>query len=185
MALTPISGKSSFCTPEQFLRRFDFRTVGHLLADDGKRLTYDQVLASETLADLLEEASGEFEAALYRGGRYTAADLGALTDNGLEWVAGLVGGYAMWLIWERRPDRHDIMELPRRAQMSLEKMQDLATGHRILPFQEAADAGRVHHEVEPATVVIRRQLAPVIAGRFFGIRGNEMFPSPPPASPHF
>lgn len=178
MPLTSISGPAAYCTPEQMVTRYDTRTIGQYLSDDGVKLTADQVQASPILRSLLQEASGELEAALLRGGRYTAQDLGNLTNNGLEMLAGLVAGYAMFLIWDRRPGRFVDHQLPLRAQIAVDKLDKLATGERILPFQEAADAGRIHHEVEAAQRVYDRRLAPVIAQRFFGIRGNEMFPCP-------
>jgi hypothetical protein len=173
MALTPISGPAPYCTPTQLLRRYDFRSVGQYLADDGVKMTQDEVLASPILADLLREASGHLESALLRSGRYTPADLGALTNNGLEMVAGLVAGYTMFLVWARRPSRFLNDQLPLQAQLAMDKLQELATGHRVLPFQEAADAGRIHHDVEQPPVVFRRRLAAVIARPLFGLRGNE------------
>jgi hypothetical protein len=176
MALTSISGPVAYCTPQQMVHRYDARTIGQYLSDDGIKLTVDEVLASPILSELLQEASGELETALLRGGRYTPADLGNLTGNGLEMLAGMVAGYAMFLIWDRRPGRFSDHQLPLRAQIAVDKFQDLATGHRILPFQEAADAGRIHHEVEAARKVFDRRLCAVIAIRSFGLRGNEMFP---------
>lgn len=164
--------------------RFDFRPIGHLLSDDGKRLTEDEVKASPILFKLCQEASGQFESALYRGGRYTFQDLGNLTDNGLEMVIGLVAGYAMWLVWERRPDRHANMELPMRARLAAEQLDALATGQRILPFQEAADAGRIHHDRETPQPVFARGLSAVLAFRYFGKRGNEYWPSNFTPTPH-
>src|SRR5262252_940921 len=103
MPLTNISGPVAYCTPQQMVNRYDVRTIGQYLSDDGVKLTPDEVKASPILEELLMEASGELEGALLRGGRYTPADLGALTGNGLEMLAGLVAGYCMFLVWDRRP----------------------------------------------------------------------------------
>ena len=108
----------------------------------------------------------------FAGAATPPADLGALTDNGLEAGRGYRCRLHDVAYLGAPPDRTADRELPKRAVLALEKMQDLATGHRILPLQEAADAGRIHHEVESPRPVYQRRLAPVIAQRFFGTRAT-------------
>ncbi len=144
MTQTVISGASAYCTPQQFLDRYDLRTVGRLLSDDGKStLNQMQLLASPILASFLMEASGEVETVCLQGGRYTPADLAALagTNHGMT-LAGLVADLAMWRLWRRRPSKDD--KAPASVEDARDLLQRLGDGEAIFGFQETADAGVLH-----------------------------------------
>jgi len=172
MPLTPISGNSSYCTAAQFLQRYDWRTVGDYLSDQNQRITRPDQINNTILADLLSEASGEFEIRLMRGGRYAPGDIQSLQGNALQLVAGIVAGWTMFLIWSRRPGRFADHRLPLGAELALQKMEQLGTGELILPFQETADAGRISHYVENAQDVANRNGIIVQSRRLVGQRGD-------------
>lgn len=178
---TPIGGTSPYCTARQFLARADVRTVGDLLGDTGKRLTPDEVLASEVLAELLLESSGEFEAACFVGQRYALEDIQAIIDEdgaGAAMIAGMIAGVTLGKLFDRRPDRRAPAVQARTVEAAEQKMDALRHGERILPLREHAEAGRQHHTIDTPRDAEDRQLNTAIAKRFFGRRSSD-YPQPP------
>ena len=67
-----------YCTPAQLLQRYDARTIGQLVNDDGTSATVATLTSSSTgsvLYSHLQSASGKIEAALLASERYQLADL--------------------------------------------------------------------------------------------------------------
>jgi hypothetical protein len=153
----------------QLLSRVDVRFVQDLLADAGARLTPQEVSSSAVLLELLNEASGMVEAACFVSNRYTAADLAALTGGSRQFLVGLTGGLALWLLWERRPRKAD-EEPPLRARVALEQLQLLRDGQRIFGLQEHADAGLVASRLQTVLDEAARCGIGFRARRFFGVR---------------
>lgn len=179
MALTPAGALTPYCTVTDITNRADVRTLGDYLSDTGTRLTPAEVTTSGTsgvLYALMQEASGEFESRMMRGKRYQAADVAALltqAGNGAQLVAGIVAGWALLLVWQRRPTRFAADDMPLHARIAGEKMEALSDGEAILPFLEAEQAGLEAHHIEDETDVVQRNGAATIARRFYGTRGRD------------
>ena len=187
MALTPAGATTPYCTVQDILVRADYRTVGDYLgpssagANEGQRLTLAQITTSGTaggdLYKLMQEASGEFESRLSRGERYQAADIQAMVaqaGNGAQVIAGIVAGWTLLLVWQRRPTRFAADDMPLHARLAGEKMEALSSGEAILPFLEAEEAGLEAHHVEDESDVVTRNGAATIARRMFGKRGRDI-----------
>src|SRR5262245_52150821 len=87
-------------------------------------------------------ASGEVEMSCVAGGRYTVADLAALTGASLRALKGLVADRAHYHLTKRRyPDRK-IEDIPG-AVDSKETLDRLRLGEIIFGLQEVADAGQM------------------------------------------
>ena len=71
----------SYATPAQMLERFDARVIGDLVSDSDSQVSAAELLTDPILQAMLDDASGDIEAALLVGGRYTVADLSGLTGN--------------------------------------------------------------------------------------------------------
>ncbi len=179
MPLTPAGGTTPYCTVTDVLTRADVRTLGDYLSDTGTRLTPTEVTTSGTsgyLFSLMQEASGEFESRMMRGMRYQVADIDemiAQAGNGAQMIAGIVAGWALLLVWQRRPTRYAADDMPMSARLAGEKMEALSNGEAILPFLEAEQAGLEAHHIETETDVILRRGAATQARRFFGKRGRD------------
>lgn len=173
MSKTVISSTTAYSTPAHLLQRYDLRTVGRLLSDDGATtLTQAQILASTVLASFQLEASGRAEAACLRGGRYTAADLLALQTPtmtaGGELLAGLVDDLSMWRLWRRRPQKE--AQEPAAVKDAFAMLEELETGAMVFGFQETADAGRIEHaRMSPRQVIARNGVEQQMR-RYFGSR---------------
>lgn len=178
---TPVSGAAAYCTVAQFLQSYDVRTVGQLLSDTNVAYTVTDInnigsTANLTLLALLQKASGMLESACLLGNRYAPADLSGLTGNSAQFLAGLVADLAMWLLWNRRPDRKT--PIPAQASVALDWLESLRTGDRIFGTQEAMNAGEPEDVQEKVSDVQNRYGAVVIGRRFWGNRGNMLTPPP-------
>lgn len=171
---TPIGDTDPYATPQDVIAQCDVRTLGDFLSDTGDRLTPDEVADSDLLWSLLAQASGEVESALMVGGKYTLADLQALTGNSRQLLVNIVVGLALENVFDRRPDRQQPQVHGRKVERARERLQQLRQGERIFALQEQADAGRPDHEVETPAVVEARNLNTFIGRRFFGRRSNRI-----------
>src|SRR5262245_57392173 len=172
MAQTVISGAAPYATVDDFLLRWDERTVARLLSIDGTALSHAQILASPKLAAFLKEASGEVEAGCLAGERYTVADLVALagTNGGAE-LSGLVCDLAMWRLWDHRPDRQG--KPPERALNARKKLDRLRAGDLIFPLAGAADAGVLDHEYRSEADILQMNDSVTIQRRYRGMRARD------------
>ena len=193
MALTPAGGTSAYAQPSDLFFRYDIREIADYLSDTGARTggspnPNSTILATNAnLIGLLKEASGVFEASVMRSQRYQLVDIQAMLaqvdgsgqpGNGGQVIIGIVCGWAMFLLWQRRPTRYLQKELPVGAQQALEMMKALSSGEQILPFLEAEIAGLPEMQIESPSDVDARNLTTRIARRFFGTRQNQ-YPQPP------
>lgn len=147
----------AYASAADMVVRYDVRTLGDLLTDDGLRQTPAQVAASATLASLLSDASGEIDAALRVGQRYTAANLAALTGNSLALLKRITCQIAMRMIWERRPYLNEMQEVAREDSQdkSRRMLEKLRKGEAIFDIADVPDAGLPSHD-QPQLASIER-----------------------------
>lgn len=169
MAITPLSNADSYCPVGEALKRADQRLLCELCSDQGSAVAASSLLTNANLAAALLDASGDLEAALLVGGRYTPADLAALTGAALGKLYRLITRLAVCYLYERRPDLGDVPEVYQKAE---EHLEVLRTGKWIFGTVEHANAGRPSHEVERARQVEAREGLAVQAEAYFGRRTN-------------
>lgn len=120
----------------------DARHLGDLCSDDGTRVASGSLSGDAKITAALDAASGEIEAALLQGKRYTAADLAALTGNSLAYLKKLTCDIAFWILWDRkpayRPDEHSRQQAMETCAESLKKLR---TGEHIFNVTTVKDAG--------------------------------------------
>lgn len=92
----------AYATASDMTARYDARLIGDLLADDGTRVASGSISGNANLTAALDDASGEIEAALLMGGRYTTAQLSALTGNSAKHLVRITCDIAMAFLWGRR-----------------------------------------------------------------------------------
>ncbi len=156
MVQTPLTSAAPYCTPAALIEGRDRRQVADLCSDDGDgpRPTYRCLLDAGTppgqiLLASLSAASWDVESACVAGGRYTPADLQALTGVGRAGLVRLTAALAFWRLMQRR---HPATSSPKSvpgAEEAADTLERLRTGERVFPFQETADAG-VSGPVVPA-----------------------------------
>lgn len=94
---------SSYATPADFLQRYDWRDVGDLVSDSSEQISPNDQLTNPILLQILQDASGDVEAALLRAGRYKTTDLTGLTGNPLALLKRITCEIAIAYLFERRP----------------------------------------------------------------------------------
>lgn len=142
----------AYATPAQFLLRYDARTVGDLVSDNGQQVGQAELLDDPILEALLDSASGEIEAAILMGNRYTQTDLGNLTGNSLAFLQDLTCRVAYAKLWDRRPwanaERHAAA-----AEAADKVLERLRKGQYALNVADTLDAANVSNP-SPSRVVI-------------------------------
>lgn len=96
----------SFADVSDMIARYDARTLGDLVSDDGRSVGREDLIGNSYLQTLLFEATGEIKAAVLRSQRYTAEeleDLIAAAQDGAEYLKGLCCQLAFWKAWQRKP----------------------------------------------------------------------------------
>lgn len=94
---------AAYATAADLIARRDERFVGQLVTDHDEPLTTAEILVSDKIETALEDASGEVEAAMLAGKRYSVAELSGLTGNSLGLLKRIVCTIAIANLLERRP----------------------------------------------------------------------------------
>lgn len=125
---------------------YDWREIGDLISDSTETISaLDQVTAGNIyytrLGRLRDRAEGEVLSYLLTGGRYTEADIAALTGASKEILVGLICTFWMLYLLERKPlFRPDALEAKREETERLAKQ--LQSGANVLNIATAIDAGK-------------------------------------------
>lgn len=194
---TVISSHAAFATADDLVEYRDWRQVADLLSDDDTRpgggigskgACVAVVTDTSAGGRALRAASAEIEAACYRGGRYTRADLQRLlvditdADGGpakvvaRELLIQLTCDIAFWILTKRKKPDAD----PRRVAGVLEamaKLEALRLGEAVFPFYETTEAA--HTDIAPLDPNVDKtnyRLTPLsqIGFRVFGVRGRSL-----------
>lgn len=126
------------------LQRHDHRSLGNLCADDGARLSREQLLTDEVLQTSLLDATARIIGVLYPGGRYTADQLDQrLSAESRYWLKRLTCKLAYVYLWQRR-DMSAGNEVKYKALLeeAAEELEGLRTGKYVLEVAENIEAGR-------------------------------------------
>lgn len=127
-----------YASSSDMTNRFDSREIGDLLSDTG--VPVDDFSGSSKMTAALEDASGEVEAAVMVGKRYTAAELGALTGNSLGHLKRIVCDLAMRNLLARRPAYNpDLLKaFEERAKGHLDALRK---GENVFNIEDHKEAG--------------------------------------------
>jgi hypothetical protein len=127
--------------PADLIKRYDVRTLGDLVNDDGTQATPAELLSHDVVLTAIETAIGEMYASCLRGNRYTTTDLENLTGPSLAYAKHLVCKIAFWLIYERRP-LYDIDQYEIAKQAARGALDQLKRGETIFDVAAVESAGQ-------------------------------------------
>ncbi len=96
---------AAYATGDDLIARYDVDQVGDLATDEREELDRSEVPDHPNVAAALLDASGEIDAALLAGGRYTPEQLAGLTGNTANHLIRITCAVAMANLIERRPER--------------------------------------------------------------------------------
>lgn len=131
---------AAYANHDDMTNRFDAREIGDLLSDTGEPVDEGDFVSHPKLTAILEDASGEIEAALMVGGRYTAANLTSLTGNSLSHLKRITCELAMRDLLARRPayNPEKLKAFEERCQGHLKQLRH---GENVFNLADQKDAG--------------------------------------------
>lgn len=124
----------AYATSADLLLRKDQREVSDLVSDNGDPVAESALSADTKLTAALSGASGEVNAALLVGGRYTVAQLEALTGDALAYLKDIVCELAMYRLHRRRPD-YDLKALEYYTQLRETYLGMLRSGQDVFNIE--------------------------------------------------
>lgn len=129
---------AAFATPAQLLQRYDYRLIGQLISDTGTAEDASAIIADPITTQMLADASGLIVSYALKGGRYSEADLTALTGNGQAFLERLTCDLSLYYFVQRRGLPVD--KYPQVAD-AMDWLVKLSEGDLIFPVQANIDAG--------------------------------------------
>ena len=171
---TPASSSIPYASAADMRIRVDTRQLYDLLNDDGTRVASAAAFDSDPKVQAaLLDASGMIEMYTIRGNKYSISDLQALTGAGRNLIIKLCVELAYWNLAGRRFHKKDI---PPEVAWAFSVLDDLASGAKIFPLVDQADAGNPTNGFMTHADYIRLNPAIVQARRYFGRRAWENVP---------
>ena len=132
---------TTYATGSQLLERYDARILGDLVADDNTQIAAAALPANANIVAALEDASGDIDAALLVGRRYSPDDLSGLTGNAAKHLIRITCDIAVSYLLRRR-----VQQDPERAgaQMQLAEtpLDSLRNGINVFGLDPQMDAGK-------------------------------------------
>lgn len=129
----------SYATPRQLLDRYDWNDIGDLVSDSGTQVTEALILTNAKVAAALNDASGEVDAALLMGNRYSPSDLANLNGHSAYHLIRITCDIAMARIMGRRPGR-DTERIKAMSEMAESHLERLRNGENVFNIQANKDA---------------------------------------------
>jgi phage gp36-like protein len=157
----------TYATGADLIARYDVDLVGDLSTDDRETQDRDLVASSPRVTVAIEDASGEVEAALLAGGRFTAIQLAGLTGFARSHLKRIVCGLAMAALYQRRPEAADADMIERLTKDSRDALLALRRGENVFGLPEEIAAGLVDTGGPSAVDLQNRNDLTVRMGRFF------------------
>lgn len=130
----------AYASSTDMTARFDSREIGDLLSDSGTPVDEGDFGDNSKLTAILDDASGEIDAALLVANRYLPADLSGLTGNSLAHLKRITCEIAMRLLLGRRPAYNpELLEsMEKRVNGLLDRLRK---GENVFNLADQKDAG--------------------------------------------
>lgn len=137
--------QAKYISVAELAEAYDIRLLEQMASDTGSAVTADE--SEARLLNAIERGSADVQAAVLRGGRYTATDLTDLQTADDWTLKGLVAARAIIHVFRRRGGSApaDVQAI---ADESAQKLDDLRDGRAIFTDADAIAAGK------PKVVVI-------------------------------
>ena len=138
---------TTYATGNDLIARYDADLIGDLANDD--RVTIDRSSGSHDIAfhpnvvEALDDASGEINAALMVGGRYSIEQLAELSDQSKKHLVRITCAIAMCGLFDRRPEAASEKYRERVYDRAKELLKSLKSGDNIFGLPEEIEAGLI------------------------------------------
>ena len=131
---------AAYATADDMIARYDSRSIGNLVTDDGQRAEEVELSTNEKVTTSLSSATGRVNAACLRGNRYTVDELAGLTGDDAEYLKDIVCAQAFLILWRRRPHGDDQLRDAVKEEVD-EALKQLRTGEMVFNITAVKDAG--------------------------------------------
>lgn len=156
----------TYCSPTDFVSRYDARALGDLLFDAGVRINSADLLTNQNILLALEDATGQINAAVLVAEKFAIADLQNMTGSDAAYLNRLTCDLAFCYLVQRRG--LDIAKYPQYFNAQTE-LTHLRNGERTFNISYAEDAGLVHSQFPTVAQVADLNLAATYASRVFPV----------------
>jgi phage gp36-like protein len=144
-------------SPADMRRRYDERSLAELVNDSNSAVDLGDLATDPNLLVALDDASGDVDAALLAGGRYTTAQLAALTGSSLSLLKRITCHLA-WSFLEERRNGAAPQHFEERTSWVDKKLELMRKGHNIFNLEVVIDAGQAELKHLTITAVHRANL---------------------------
>lgn len=143
---------AAYAAVADLIARRDERFIGQLATDKDEPLTHAEILASTVISEALVDASGEVEAAMIAGKRYSPTELVGLTGNSLGLLKRITCTIAIANLLERRPGIHQeaSKQYFEQAQAYLERLR---TGANLFNLADESNTNAAIPDLTAPTAV--------------------------------
>lgn len=158
----------SYATGDDLIQRYDIDVIGALATDDREQLGRLAVPSDPNVATALADASGEIDVNLIAGGRYTPAQLAALSGGSRSHLIRITCAVAMACLFERRPGMYTEMA-EAICKISRANLAALARGQNVFGIPELANgnAATIATDTVQSIDIENLNLMPGRMSRFF------------------
>lgn len=133
----------AYATSNDMQTRYDVRSLAEMVSDTDAAVAVDDLDTDPILAAVLDDASGEIDAALLTGGRYLPSQLEALTGNAAAHLIRLTCTLAICFLRKRRPGgfQSDIQQNEADEKWAQDRLDRLARGIDVFDVGTLLSAG--------------------------------------------
>lgn len=164
---------ASYAAPSDLIARFRRNTINELANDDGLRESGEDLATNANVLVALADASGQVEAALVPGKRYTTDTLDGLTGNALALLKRIVCDLAVANLYNRNP-LHNTDELARFLEIAEGHLKKLQTGENIFNLEDNKTASLPTVDGPTSTEYQTLNTIPERAHRYFPNRKQRL-----------
>jgi phage gp36-like protein len=149
---------TAYATAADLIDRHDSTLIGELIRDDHETSSPSEIEDSSVVEAVLVDASGQVEAAMLCGNRYSPEQLSDLEGNSLGLLKKIVCLIALAELLDRRPGRH--VEIAKHYnEQSRAYLEDLRTGKNLFNLTDSeANRTAANPSTSGPTVVDYKQL---------------------------
>lgn len=130
---------AAYASSSDLITRFDTNLISELISDDHESATASEIASSTVVSEALVDASGQVEAAMLCGNRYSPAELAALTGNSLGLLKKMVCMITIASLCERRVGAIPIEQTKYYDDKAAKYLEDLRTGKNLFNLTDDED----------------------------------------------
>jgi phage gp36-like protein len=158
---------AAYATGADLVARYDIDLLGDLATDDREELDRAAIPNHPNILAALLDASGEIDAAMMAGGRYTPAQLAGITDNTRNHLIRITCACALANLIERRPERatKELADAFRKTANG--HLNSLRNGENVFGIAAVVDSGTIAVETVQSVEIDSLNLLPSRMAPYF------------------